>query len=80
MSEGEKIVLARLNDAWDVLESSRSEIFHIVELNLLIPSSDSEEKLAEAWGNHGKLALAYFALLKEYISDYYHPAANWGRP
>ena len=78
MPEGEKIMLARLNDAWDVLESSRSEIFHIVELNLLIPSSDSEEKLAEAWKNHGKLALAYFALLKEYLRDYYHPDANWG--
>jgi hypothetical protein len=78
MSEEERVILARLNDGWDVLESSRSEIFHLVSLNMLSPGPDREDRLAEAWDGHGKLAMAYFALLKEYLRDYYDPDANWG--
>lgn len=78
MSEETRVLVARLNDGWDVLEASRYEIFHIVELNLLSPSSDNEDRLAEAWKAHGKLALAYFALMKEYLRDHYDPDANWG--
>jgi hypothetical protein len=78
MPEEEKIMLARLKDAWDTLESSRSEIFHIYQLGFLLPESDTDTRIGEEWEKHGKLALAYFALVKEYLRDYYDPKANWG--
>jgi hypothetical protein len=78
MSEGERLMLERLNDGWNALESSRSEILHIFELGFLRPEDDTDTRIGEAWEKHGKLALAYFALMKEYLRDYYDPNANWG--
>jgi hypothetical protein len=81
---GEKLMLQRLNSAWDELEAARNEVLYLwtsKELTKAVgsdPVEDLDKKREEAWNHLRKLTIAYGALMTEYFRDYYDPKAAWG--
>ncbi len=73
-----RIMLSRLNNAWDALEESRNNVFFVFQVGILQGKDDNQEKMAEAWEKHHHIALNYFNLLQDYLKNYYDPNANYG--
>lgn len=73
-----KIMLSRLNNAWDALEESRYNVIFVFQVGILQGKDDNQEKMAEAWEKHHHIALDYFKLLQDYLKNYYDPNANYG--
>ena len=71
-------MIHRLNNAWDALEESRNNILFVFQVGILQGKDDNQEKMAEAWKKHHKIALNYFELLEDYFKNYYDPNANYG--
>jgi len=73
-----RIMLSRLNNAWDALEESSNNVFFVFNVGILQGKDDNQEKMAEAWEKHHHIALNYFKLLQDYLKNYYDPNANYG--
>jgi len=73
-----KIMLSRLNNAWDALKNSRKNVFSVFQDGILQGKDDNQEKMAEAWEKQQRIALNYFKLLQDYLKNYYDPNANYG--
>ena len=73
-----RIMLSRLNNAWDALEESRENVFFVYLVGILQGKDDNQERMAEAWEKHHNIALNYFKLLQDYLKNYYDPNANYG--
>lgn len=73
-----RMMLSKLNNAWDALEESRKNVFFVFRDGILQGKDDNQERMAKAWKEHQHIALNYFKLLQDYIKNYYDPNANYG--
>lgn len=76
--ESVRIMLSRLNNAWDALEDSRENVFSVFQDGILQGKDENQEKMAEAWEKQQRIALNYFELMQDYLKNYYDPNANYG--
>ncbi len=77
-SDPVRIMLSKLNNAWDALKDSRKNVFSVFQDGILQGKDDNQEKMAEAWEKQQRIALNYFKLLQDYLKNYYDPNANYG--
>ena len=71
-------MIHKLNNAWDALDESRSNILHALHVGILQGKDDNQEKMSKAWKEHHKITLNYFELLEDYLKNYYDPNSNYG--
>ncbi len=73
-----RIMLSRLNNAFDALKESRENVCSVFQVGILQGKDDNQERMAEVWEKHHRIALNYFKLLQDYLKNYYDPNANFG--
>ncbi len=79
----QKIMLNRLNAAWDDLEDSRKKMADVFShaSNVMLSKgqeSDDDDAVAEIWKKHHQISVRYFKLLQDYIKNYYDARADYG--